>query len=232
VEEEAANADRDQIEDQDEPEELRLLRRPSDQQYQGDITYGTASEFGFDYLRDNGMASRKEDQVQRGHYFSIVDEVDSILIDEARVPLIISGPAVVNIDNSNYAKFKVTVENLVHHQQKLCQRFLKEAQDLVKKLRPEDGSNPPDKEELERNIGILLFRVKSGDPRSEGLARMIEDPELLKMMNKSELWLHADQSKKMLYAEKEELFFAMEEKRHEADLTEKGREFLSTGCWD
>jgi len=197
------------------------------QQYECDITYGTASEFGFDYLRDNGMASRREDQVQRGHYFAIVDEVDSILIDEARVPLIISGPAVVNIDNSNYAKFKIAVENLVHHQQKLCQRFLSEAQELIKQLRPEDGSNPKDRDDLERNIGLLLYRVKLGQPRAEGLARVLEDPELLKFMNKGELSLHADQSKKMLYAEKEELFFAMVEKSHEADLTEKGREFLS-----
>ncbi|HAV63165.1 MAG TPA: preprotein translocase subunit SecA, partial [Verrucomicrobiales bacterium] len=197
------------------------------QQYQCDITYGTASEFGFDYLRDNGMASRKEDQVQRGHYFAIVDEVDSILIDEARVPLIISGPAVVNVDNTAYAKHKVAVENLVHHQQKLCQRFLNETQDLIKKLRPEDGSNPADRDDLERNIGLLLYRVKLGQPRSEGLARLLEDPELVKMMNKAELFLHTDQTKKMLYAEKEELFFAMAEKSHEADLTEKGREFLS-----
>ena len=197
------------------------------QQYECDITYGTASEFGFDYLRDNGMASRREEQVQRGHYFAIVDEVDSILIDEARVPLIISGPAVVHIDNSNYAKFKVAIDNLVHHQQKLCQRFLTETQDLIKQLRPDDGSNPPGKDDLERKIGLLLYRVKLGQPRSEGLARVLEDPELLKLMNKGELSLHADQSKKMLYAEKEELFFAMEEKSHEADLTEKGRAFLS-----
>lgn len=202
------------------------------QQYECDVTYGTASEFGFDYLRDNGMASRREEQVQRGHYFSIVDEVDSILIDEARVPLIISGPAVVHIDNSNYAKYKIAVENLVHHQQKLCQRFLSEGQDLVKRLRPEDGSNPKDRDDLERNIGILLYRVKLGQPRSEGLARMLEDPELLKLMNKAELYLHTDQSKKMLYAEKEELFFAMEEKSHEADLTEKGRAFLSPNDHD
>ncbi len=195
-------------------------------QYQCDITYGTASEFGFDYLRDNGMASRKEEQVQRGHYFAIVDEVDSILIDEARVPLIISGPAVVNVDNSNYAKFKIAIENLVHHQTKLCQRFLDEADELIKKLRPEDGSNPKNRGDIEHNIGLLLFRVKSGQPRSEHLARLHEDPELLKLMNKAELTLHTDQSKKMLYAEKEELYFAMEEKGHSADLTEKGREFL------
>src|SRR6266487_4339192 len=82
------------------------------EQYSCDITYGTNAEFGFDYLRDNGMASRKEEQVQRGHYYAIVDEVDSILIDEARTPLIISGPAVVNVDNQ-YDKFKPQVESLV-----------------------------------------------------------------------------------------------------------------------
>src|SRR6266568_5909625 len=97
------------------------------EQYNCDITYGTNAEFGFDYLRDNGMASRKEDQVQRGHYYAIVDEVDSILIDEARTPLIISGPAVVNVDNQ-YDKFKPQVESLVRAQEKLCNRFLSEAE--------------------------------------------------------------------------------------------------------
>ena len=81
------------------------------EQYNCDITYGTNSEFGFDYLRDNGMASRREDQVQRGHYFAIVDEVDSILVDEARTPLIISGPSVVNVDNNQYAQFKAASLN-------------------------------------------------------------------------------------------------------------------------
>src|SRR5213078_383123 len=105
--------------------------------------------------------------------------------------------------------------------------FLSEATDLLKKLRPEDGSRPEHPDELEREIGLLLYRVKLGQPRSEGLARVLEDPENLKLMNKAELQLHADQSKKELYAQKEELFFAMEEKSHDADLTEKGRNFLS-----
>ena len=87
------------------------------------------------------MATRKEEQVQRGHYFAIVDEVDSILIDEARTPLIISGPAVVTYDEQ-YAKFKPQVEALVHAQERLCNRFLSEAEELLKKLHPEDGSNP------------------------------------------------------------------------------------------
>ena len=196
--------------------------------YACDITYGTNAEFGFDYLRDNGMATRKEEQVQRGHYFAIVDEVDSILIDEARTPLIISGPAVVNINNQ-YDKFKPAVESVVRAQEKLCVRFLNEATDLLKKLRPADGSNPKNKEELEREIGLLLFRVKMGAPRSEGLLRVLEDPENIKLMNKAELSCHADQSKKQLYEQKEQLFYAMDEKSHEADLTEKGREFLSPG---
>ena len=195
-------------------------------QYDCDITYGTNAEFGFDYLRDNGMATRREDQVQRGHYFAIVDEVDSILIDEARTPLIISGPSMVAEDNS-YAPLKPAIENLVRNQERLCNRFLSEAQDLLKKLHPTDGSNPPeDSGALERQIGLLLFRVKVGNPRSDALAKILENPEHIQLMNNAELQLHADQSKKELYAEKEELFFAMDEKTHDADLTEKGRNSL------
>jgi preprotein translocase subunit SecA len=196
------------------------------EQYNCDITYGTNAEFGFDYLRDNGMATRKEEQVQRGHYFAIVDEVDSILIDEARTPLIISGPSVINIDNQ-YAQFKPQVESLVFAQQKLCRRFLSEAETLIKKLNPEDGSNPQNPAALEREIGLLLYRVKLGQPTSEDLLKLLEDPANVRMMNSAELELHGDQSKKELYAQKEELFFAIDEKSHDADLTEKGRNFMS-----
>jgi preprotein translocase subunit SecA len=194
-------------------------------QYECDITYGTNSEFGFDYLRDNGMATRKEDQVQRGHYFAIVDEVDSILIDEARTPLIISGPSVIIMDNKS-DQFKPLVESLVRAQEKLCARFLSEAEDLIKKLHPEDGSKPANPAALESQIGLLLFRVKSGTPRSTDLLRVLENPEYQRLMNQAELELHSDQTKKALYAEKEELLFAMDEKSHDADLTEKGRTFL------
>jgi preprotein translocase subunit SecA len=200
------------------PHERRL-------QYECDITYGTNAEFGFDYLRDNGMAVRKESQVQRGHYFAIVDEVDSILVDEARTPLIISGPSVV-VQDHQYDKVKPTVEALVRTQEKLTGRFLTEIEDLIKKLHPADGSNPANPSALEREIGMLLFRVKMGSPRAEGLAKFLEDPENIRLMNKAELELHADQSKKALYAEKEELFYAMDEKTHDADLTEKGRAYL------
>src|SRR5580692_4336431 len=92
-------------------------------QYACDITYGTNAEFGFDYLRDNGMASRKEEQVQRGHYFAIVDEVDSILIDEARTPLIISGPS-MHTHDEQYGQWKPQVESLVRQQERLCNRLL------------------------------------------------------------------------------------------------------------
>ena len=196
------------------------------EQYACDITYGTNAEFGFDYLRDNGMALRKEEQVQRGHYFAIVDEVDSILIDEARTPLIISGPAVHTFDEQ-YAQWKPTVESLVRAQQQLCGRFLKEAEELIKKLHPADGSNVKDAGELEKQIGLLLFRVKTGQPRAEGLLKLLENPENAGMMNRAELDLHKDQKKVDLYREKEELIFAMDEKSHEADLTEKGRNFIS-----
>ena len=196
------------------------------EQYNCDITYGTNAEFGFDYLRDNGMAARKEEQVQRGHYFAIVDEVDSILIDEARTPLIISGPSLHTFDEQ-YAQWKPPVESLVRAQERLCNRFLSESEELMKKLNPADGSNVEDGAGLEHQIGLLLFRVKTGQPRSAGLAKLLESPENARMMNQAELDLHKDQKKVDLYREKEELLFAIDEKSHEADLTEKGRNFIS-----
>ncbi|HEX5400302.1 MAG TPA: preprotein translocase subunit SecA, partial [Verrucomicrobiae bacterium] len=196
------------------------------EQYHCDITYGTNAEFGFDYLRDNGMAMRKEEQVQRGHFYAIVDEVDSILIDEARTPLIISGPSMHTFDEQ-YPQWKPVVESLVRAQQQLCNRFLSEAEQLIKKLNPTDGSNVTNAADLERQIGLLLFRVKTGQPKSENLMKILENPENAKLMNQAELDLHRDQKKVELYREKEELLFAIDEKSHEADLTEKGRNFIS-----
>ena len=197
------------------------------QQYECDITYGTNAEFGFDYLRDNGMATRKEEQVQRGHYFAIVDEVDSILIDEARTPLIISGPAVRTFDEQ-YGQWKPTVEGIVRAQEQLCNRFLKEAEELIKKLHPADQTaKVPDAGDLELQIGLLLFRVKTGQPKSETLMKILETPEYAGLMNRAELSLHKDQKKEELYREKEELLFAIDEKSHEADMTEKGRTYIS-----
>src|SRR6185295_11560092 len=121
---------------------------------------------------------------------------------------------------------KPAVESLVRTQERLCARFLSEAESLLKKLRPEDDSNPQNPDALEREIGRLLFRVKMGQPRAEALMRILEDPQNLKLMNDAELQLHADQKKVELYAEKEELLYAIDEKSHEADLTEKGRNFM------
>jgi preprotein translocase subunit SecA len=155
-----------------------------------------------------------------------VDEVDSILIDEARTPLIISGPSLHTFDEQ-YAQWKPTVESLVRAQERLCGRFLSEAEALIKKLNPADGSNVPDAAALENEIGRLLFRVKTGQPKSEGLLKFLENPESLRLMNQAELDLHRDQKKVELYREKEELLFAIDEKSHEADLTEKGRNVVS-----
>jgi len=182
------------------------------EQYDCDVTYGTNSEFGFDYLRDNGMATTKEQQVQRGHYYAIVDEVDSILIDEARTPLIISGPATVS--SHQYDKFKPLVEQLVRKQTMLCNRLISEAKELLEKGQLEDA-------------GRLLFKVKLGQPRNKGLLRLMEDPENRKAMDKSELSFYQDSRKEELVALKEELFFTIDERHQDSDLSELGRSFLN-----
>jgi preprotein translocase subunit SecA len=181
-------------------------------QYDCDVTYGTNSEFGFDYLRDNGMATSKEQQVQRGHYYAIVDEVDSILIDEARTPLIISGPATVS--SHQYDKFKPLVEQLVKRQTMLCNRLAADAKETLDKGDFEEG-------------GRLLFKVKLGQPRNKALLRMMEDPENRKALDKSELSFYQDSRKDELVALKEELYFAINERQQEADLSEMGRSFLN-----
>jgi preprotein translocase subunit SecA len=182
------------------------------EQYDCDITYGTNAEFGFDYLRDNGMATTKEQQVQRGHYYAIVDEVDSILIDEARTPLIISGPATVS--SHQYDKFKPLVEQLVRKQTMFCNRLVSEAKELLEKGDLEEG-------------GRLLFKVKLGQPRNKALLRMMEDPENRKAVDKSELSFYQDSRKDELVALKEELYFSIDEKHQDADLSEMGRSFLN-----
>jgi preprotein translocase subunit SecA len=181
-------------------------------QYYCDITYGMNSEFGFDYLRDNGMATSKEQQVQRGYHFAIVDEVDSILIDEARTPLIISGPATVS--THQYDKFKPLVEQLVKKQTLLCNRLVSEAEPLFAEGKNEDA-------------GRLMVKVKYGQPRNKGLLRMMEDPERRRIIDKTELSFHGDTRKDEFFALKEELFFTMDERAHEADLSEQGRLFMN-----
>ena len=184
------------------------------EQYTCDITYGTNSEFGFDYLRDNGMASSREQQVQRGHYFAIVDEVDSVLIDEARTPLIISGPVAGADSTHQYERYKPLVEQLVRRQQTLCNSLVTEAKELAA---------AGDLEEA----GRKLYQVHVGQPKNRALMRCMEDPEMRRAMEKAELKLYEDTQKKELFALKEDLYFAMDPKTHDADLSEKGRNFLS-----
>ena len=157
----------------------------------------------------------------------MVDEVDSILIDEARTPLIISGPALVNADNNLYAQFKPQVESLVSAQAKLCRPVFWKRTRCSRSCIRRTGRIRQNPEQLEREAGLLLYRVKVGQPRSEELLKLLEEPEHVQLMNKAELELHGDQSKKDLYAQKEELFFAIDEKSHDADLTEKGRNFMN-----
>jgi preprotein translocase subunit SecA len=182
------------------------------EQYAYDITYGTNAEFGFDYLRDNGMASSKEDQVQHGHYFAIIDEVDSILIDEARTPLIISGPTAQ--DSHQFDKYKPLIDTLVKKQTALCNDLAAEAKKLAE-AGDMDGA------------GLLLFKIKLGQPRNRMLMRFMEEPENRRLLEKTELSFYQDAQKKELFNLKEELFFTIDEKANDADLMEMGREYLS-----
>jgi preprotein translocase subunit SecA len=190
-------------------------------QYAMDITYGTNSEFGFDYLRDNGMATTREQQVQRGYCYAIVDEVDSILIDEARTPLIISGPA--TISTHQYDKWKPLIEQLVRKQNMLCNRIASEAIEAFEKA----DANPAKKAEFMSEGGLLMFKVKLGQPRNKQLLRMMEDPEKRRAIDKAELSFFQDTRKEELFALKEQLFFTIDEKSNEADLSEQGRVFLN-----
>ena len=182
------------------------------EQYAMDITYGTNSEFGFDYLRDNGMATTREQQVQRGYCYAIVDEVDSILIDEARTPLIISGPA--TISTHQYDKWKPLIEQLVRKQNMLCNRLASEAIEKFGQGDVETG-------------GLLMFKVKLGQPRNKQLLRMMEDPDKRRAIDKAELSFFQDTRKEELFRLKEELFFTIDEKSNESDLSEQGRVFLN-----
>jgi preprotein translocase subunit SecA len=182
--------------------------------YSRHITYGTASEFGFDYLRDNGMATRREDQVQRDHWFCIVDEVDSILVDEARTPLIISGPAPIEREQP-FTRLKPGVDQLVNEQNRLCNRLANEARDTLEK---------PDVSTENRDLAVRkLLQVKMGHPKNKQLLRLMENAEWRKLLDKVETEMNSDLNKDDLYRLKEELFFVIDERQHQADLTEIGR---------
>jgi preprotein translocase subunit SecA len=185
--------------------------------YTRDITYGTASEYGFDYLRDNGMATRKDDQVQRDHWYCIVDEIDSILIDEARTPLIISGPAPIEREQP-FTRLRPGVSSLVSDQLRLVNKFVKEATEILEK--------PDAKPEDKHAAALKMVQVKLGMPKNKQLLRLMENPEWRKLLDKTDVEMHSDFNKKEFYALKEQLFYVIDEKNHQADLTEIGRKKL------
>ncbi len=185
--------------------------------YSCDITYGTAAEFGFDYLRDNGMATRKDDQVQREHFYCIVDEIDSILVDEARTPLIISGPMAIQREQP-YPRFRPAIERLVSEQTRLCNRLVSDARAALEK---------PDLSADERRAAAeKLLQVKTGAPKNKQLLRMMETPEWRKLLDKTELEMNGDFNKDAMFRLKEELYYIVDERQHQADLSEKGRAFM------
>ncbi len=180
-------------------------------QYECDITYGTNNEFGFDYLRDN-MAVRPEHRVQRGFSYAIVDEVDSVLIDEARTPLIISGP--VEHSDQAFDELKPLVERVTRAQNQWVNGLLSQVEAAVAK---------PDADEGE--LGILLLQVQRAAPRNKRFVKMLsEQPGLKKMITRTELEFLRD---KRMHELDENLFYSIDEKSRNVDLLEKGRELMS-----
>ncbi len=178
--------------------------------YACDITYGTNNEFGFDYLRDN-MVIRKEDMVQRGHNYAIVDEVDSVLIDEARTPLIISGP--VSRDDHKFNEMKTPVEQLVRAQRNLSTKIVSEAERYLQ------NNN-------EYEAGKLLLRAYRGLPKQTKLMKLLSDPGNKRIMQQVEAEFMRESAKRMHEID-DELYYSIDEKQHTIDLTDKGRELLS-----
>ena len=178
--------------------------------YGADITYGTNNEFGFDYLRDN-MAVSMEGVVQRRHHYAIIDEVDSVLIDEARTPLIISGP--VGESKNRFAETKPKIEQLVRSQTVLANRLVAEGESLLNEGKEYEG-------------GIKLLQAQRGAPKNKRLMKLLHEPGVQKLIRRVESDYMRD---KRLHELNEDLYFAIEEKAHTIDLTEKGRETLSPG---
>jgi preprotein translocase subunit SecA len=180
--------------------------------YNLDITYGTNNEFGFDYLRDN-MVIDKDEKVQRVHWYSIVDEVDSVLIDEARTPLIISGP--VGQSDQKFDEINPRVRRLVDAQSKLVNKFVSEAEELFKSEKKEDREQ----------AGFLILRAYRGFPKHKKLIKVLQEPENQKLLRDTELFFMRDQSRRMHEVD-EGLFYTIDEKNHNIDIMEKGREML------
>lgn len=183
--------------------------------YNCDITYGTNNEFGFDYLRDN-MVIDKEMMVQRGHHYAIVDEVDSVLIDEARTPLIISGP--VESGTQKFNELNPRVKSLFNAQKSLVNNLVARAEKLLEN----DNISSKDRDEA----GLLLLRSYRGLPKHKKLLKVLSEPAHKKLMQDTQMFYLRDNAKEM-YIVDDEMYFIIDEKSHVTDLTEKGRELLA-----
>jgi preprotein translocase subunit SecA len=184
--------------------------------YHCDVTYGTNSEFGFDYLRDNMVRSPSE-VVQRKHHYAMVDEVDSVLIDDARTPLIISGPVPESTEEAEYNELKPFVEKLVNEQRKLATQFLAEARTAFA-----GGKVGHDEDEA----GMLLLRAYRALPKYRPLIKFLSEDGVRITLQKAENFYMQEQSKNMHIAD-EPLLFTIDEKNRQVDLTERGVEYLS-----
>ncbi|MBK6274088.1 MAG: preprotein translocase subunit SecA [Saprospirales bacterium] len=184
--------------------------------YLADITYGTNNEFGFDYLRDN-MVRTAEEQVQRKLHFAMVDEVDSVLIDDARTPLIISGP-VPKGDEQMFHELKPRIEKLVAAQKKVTQQFLLDAKKLITegKTGHKEGEG-----------GLALFRAHRGLPKNTALIKFLSEVGMKQILMKAENYYLQDQQKEMPIADAQ-LYFVIDEKNNQIDLTEKGIELITS----
>ncbi len=180
--------------------------------YNADITYGTNNEFGFDYLRDN-MVINSEQLVQRHHHFAIIDEIDSILIDEARTPLIISGPVPQDSQSQKFEELKPRVESLVKAQKKLVASLVKEAQDAL-----EEGD--------EERAGLALFRAQRGFPKNKQFRKMMQVPENQKIVQRTEAFYLQDNARRLPEADKE-LYYTVDMKLNSIEMMEKGQEFIT-----
>lgn len=183
--------------------------------YQADITFGTNNEFGFDYLRDN-MAISPEDLVQRAHNYAIVDEVDSVLIDDARTPLIISGP-VPKGDDQMFEQFQPLVENLVNVQRQLATKYLAEAKQLI--------SENKDKESVTQGF-LQLFRSHKALPKNKPLIKYLSETGIKAGMLKTEAY-YMENNNKLMPEATDPLYFVVDEKQKSVDLTDKGNEWLA-----
>jgi preprotein translocase subunit SecA len=188
--------------------------------YLADVTFGTNNEFGFDYLRDN-MTSNPDELVQRPHNYAIVDEVDSVLIDDARTPLIISGPTPKG-DNQEFEALKPEIKKLYEAQRNLVTKLLAEAKSLL-------SENPGS--ENEKKGGEQLFRSYRGLPKNKALIKFLSEPGMKALMQKTENFYLAEQQKHMPIID-DELFFVIDEKHNTVDLTEKGIDLITTSYQD